>query len=448
MMTSLKDGTAGRETPRLARRDLVVLLVAAACLQAIAWAALLSLFAAGRMGYGLHELADTLLYQEYATAFSFGHWPYSRVPVEYPPLANLVFLVAPARASVATYEATFGAAMIVATTAAAVLTTAAAALTWRSVPRGLAAGGTYAVLTLCCGALAVNRYDAVVALTVAAAMLFLALRRPLGAGVSLGLGFALKLTPALLLPLLLLVQESRRRVLATSIAFLLAAALPFVPVLLHDPGSMTYPFTYHADRPLQLESVLGTPWAAAALAGTARPRIVHAFGSQNFSGQGPDALAGASPWLLILAVSAVYLLAWWRRGLLREHPELLPVAALAVLLVAICTSKVLSPQFLIWTFPVVALCVAQKRLLPKLAALAVAVAVALTQLEFPARYWDLVDLQPAPLALLVARNAVLLLAAAAAIAALVRIPPDAPDDAELHASAESGDGARPVTSRS
>ena len=426
----------------------MVLLVAAACLQAIAWAALLSLFAAGRMGYDLHELADTLLYQEYATAFSFGHWPYSRVPVEYPPLANLVFLVAPARAGVATYEATFGAAMIVATTAAAVLTTAAAALAWRSVPRGLAAAGAYAVLTLCCGALAVNRYDAVVALTVAAAMLLLALRRPLGAGVSLGLGFALKLTPALLLPLLLVVQESRRRVLATGFAFLLAAALPFVPFLLRDPGSVAYPFTYHADRPLQLESVLGTPWAAGALAGTAHPRIVHAFGSQNFSGQGPDALAGASPWLLLLAVGAVYLLAWWRRGRLREHPELLPVAALAVLLVAICTSKVLSPQFLIWTFPVVALCIAQKRLLPKLAAVAVTVAVALTQLEFPARYWDLVDLQPAPLALLVARNAVLLLAAAAAIAALVRIPPDAPNDAELDASAESGDDARPVTSRS
>jgi hypothetical protein len=329
-----------------------------------------------------------------------------------------------------------------------VLTTAAAALAWRSVPRGLAAAGAYAVLTLFCGALAVNRYDAVVALTVAAALLFLALRRPLGAGVSLGLGFALKLTPALFLPLLLLVQPSRRRALRAGVAFLAAAFLPFVPFLLHDPGSAAYPFTYHADRPLQLESVLGTPWAVSALAGAARPRIVHAFGSQNFSGRGPDALAGASPWVLLLAVGAVYLLVWWRRDRLREQPELLPVAALAVLLVAICTSKVLSPQFLIWTFPVVALCAVQRHLLPKVAAVAVAIAVALTQIGFPARYWDLVDLQPAPLALLLARNAMLLLAAAAAIAALVRTPPDAPDDAELHASAESGDDARPVTSRS
>jgi hypothetical protein len=380
-------------------------------------------------------------------AFSFGRWPYSDVPIEYPPLAILVFLLGPARASVATYEATFSAAMIAVMTAAGVLTTAAAALAWRSVPRGLVTAGAYAVLTLCCGALALNRYDAVVALTVAAALLFLALRRPLGAGTSLGLGFALKLTPALLLPLLLIVQESRRRVLATGIAFLLAAALPFVPFALHDPSSVAYPFTYHADRPLQLESVLGTPWAAAALAGTSRPEIVHAFGSQNYSGRGPDALAAASPWLLLLAVGAVYLLVWWRRKRLREHPEHLPVAALAVLLVAICTSKVLSPQFLIWTFPVVALCIAQRRLLPRIAATAVAVAVALTQLEFPARYWDLVDLQSAPLTLLVARNAVLVLAAGAAVAALVRIHPDAPGDAELDARAEARRVDSPVISK-
>ena len=57
-------------------------------------------------------------------------------PVEYPPLANLAFLLAPSGGTVAEYERWFSAAMLAATTAAAVLTTAAAALAWRSVPRG------------------------------------------------------------------------------------------------------------------------------------------------------------------------------------------------------------------------------------------------------------------------------------------------------------------------
>jgi len=152
--------------------------------------------------------------------------------------------------------------------------------------------------------------------------------------------------------------------------------------------------------------------------------VIHAFGSQDFAGAGPDAAAKMSPWLLALAVGAVYVIIWRRRQTLRASIAQVPVAVLAVLLVAICTSKVLSPQFLIWTFPVVALCSAQARWLPRLSAAAVAAAVFLTQLEFPARYWDLVKLEPAPLAILVARNATLVAATALAVAALVRIRPE------------------------
>lgn len=412
------------EAPRLRRRDLAVLLIAAACLQAIAWAALLALFSAGVMGYGLHELADTLLYQRYAVDFTFGHWPYSGVPVEYPPLANLLFLLGPARGDVATYEAWFGGAMVAATTLAAVLTTAAGALAWRSAPRGLAVAGSYAMLTLLCGALAMNRYDAVVALTVAAALVLLTLRRPLAAGVGLGLGFALKLTPALLLPLALILSRSRRRAVATLAAFALVAALPWIPFLLKDPGTAALPFTYHAERPLQLESVLATPWAAGALAGAAHPEVVHAYGSQNFAAAGTHVGALLSPWLLALAVGGVYLVVWRRRTALRADPALVPVAALSVLLAAICTSKVLSPQFLIWTFPVVALCIVQPRICARLSAVLVALAVLLTQVWFPARYWDLVALEPVPLALLTARNLILFAAAILSVVALVRIPPE------------------------
>lgn len=425
MTPPLTDANVDTGQQPLGRRDLVVLLVAAASIQAITWTLLLALFSAGRMGYGLHQLADTLLYQQYAVAFSFGQWPYSNVPVEYPPLANLVFLLAPARAGVAAYEAWFSVAMMVATAGAAVMSTAAAALSWRSTTRGLITAVAYGVLTLCCGALALNRYDAVVALALAAALLFIALRRWVPASVSLGIGFALKLTPALLLPVVLVLQESRRRVLITLAAFLITAAVPFIPFAVHDVGTVGYPFTYHAQRPLQIESVPGTLWAAGALLGAAHPHVIHAFGSQDFAGAGPDAMAKASPWLLALAAGAVYAIAWRRRQVLRASLAQVPVAVLAVLLVAICTSKVLSPQFLIWSFPVVALCAAQPRWLPRLSALAVAVAVCLTQVEFPARYWDLVGLETAPLAILVARNAALVTAAVLAVAALVRLRPEA-----------------------
>ena len=211
--------------------------------------------------------------------------------------------------------------MVAATTSAAVLTTAAATLAWRSATRGFVVAVAYAVLTLCCGALALNRYDPVVALVVAAALLLLAVRRWLPAAITLGLGFALKLTPALLLPLVLLLQERRRAVLVLIAGFALAAALPFVPFVVNDPGTAATPFTYHARRPLQLESVLGTPWVAATLVGAAHPRIVSGYGSRNFASTATDFVATASPWLLVLSVAAIYAVLWRKRHVLRASPR-------------------------------------------------------------------------------------------------------------------------------
>ena len=75
----------------------------------------------------------------------------------------------------------------------------------------------------------------------------------------------------------------------------------------------------------------------------------------------------------------------------------------------------------------VALCVAQPLRLARVAALTTALATLLTQFEFPARYWDLVDLQSGPLALLLARNATLVVAAVLAVIAVARLrPPESP----------------------
>jgi hypothetical protein len=436
-------GSASHEsTAGLSRRDTAVLLTAAASLQAVAWAVLLWLFSSGRMGYGLHELADTLLYHFYSVRFLMGHWPYADVPVEYPPLANLVFLIAPSGGTVAEYERWFSTGMIAATVAAAVVTTAAAAVCWRSAGRALAAACAYALLTLSGGALAANRYDAVVALVVAVTMLFLTQRSWTAGAAGLGVGFALKFTPALLLPLALLLPASGRRRLPALAAFALAAVVPFVPFALHDPSSVAYPFAYHSRRPLQLESVPGTPWVAGALFADAEPAIVSSFGSQNFAGRGADLVARASPWLLLVAVGAVYALLWRRREALRHDPGLLPLAALSVLLVAMCTSKVLSPQFLIWTFPVVAPVVVQPARLAKAAGAACVLATLLTQVEFPARYWRLVALEPGPAAILVARNVLLVAAAILAVAALARLAPG------TGATHEPPAGDVPVTARS
>lgn len=407
---------------RLPRRELVLLLLAAASMQALAWATLLLLFSRGLMGYGLHQLSDAMLYQFYAARILAGEWPYADVPVEYPPLATLVFLLAPSGTTVAAYERWFSTAMVVASIAAAVLTTATAAVFWRSLPRPLAVAGAYVAMTLCCGALAANKYDAVVAVAVAAGLLFMALRAWVPASISLGLGFALKFTPALLLPLVVLLADTRKHRMLAIAGFVIAAATPFVPFLLHDASSVGYPFSYHAQRPLQLESVLAAPFLISTLTGS-ELRVASAYGSQNVTGTTADTVARLSPWLTAVVIVGVYTLVWRRRSALRRSPELVPLAALALILAAICTSKVLSPQFLVWTFPLVALVVVLPSRLAKASAVSSMLALLLTQVEFPARYWRVVALDPGPVSIVVARNVVLVGAAVLAVLALSRAAP-------------------------
>ena len=92
------------------------------------------------------------------------------------------------------------------------------------------------------------------------------------------------------------------------------------------------------------------------------------------------------------------------------------LASLASVVAFAALGKVLSPQFMIWVVPLVALAFAWR--MHALAATAAA-AIALTLVEFPSRYFDLVAREPFPVAVVVVRDALLL-----AACALARAPAD------------------------
>jgi MFS family permease len=83
----------------------------------------------------------------------------------------------------------------------------------------------------------------------------------------------------------------------------------------------------------------------------------------------------------------------------------LVLASLAAVAAFAALGKVLSPQFALWLVPLGALALAWR-----MHALAgcVAAVIALTLVEFPSRYFDLVDREPLPLAIVALRNAALL----------------------------------------
>lgn len=406
----------------ISTRDLALLLAAAASLTLLAWLVLVLLLRVAHVWYGFHELADGLVYIGYAESVARGDWPYGDFPFEYPPLALLLFLLPPRGGGLGAYEDWFSAMMIALCVAAAVITTATAVAYWRRLERGLATAVAFAALVLASGAIAANKYDVAVALVVAVTLLLLAHSHTTWAGATLGLGFALKMTPVILLPLVLLLGKGRRIPVWSLLAFAIATAVPFVPFILHGPTGLGYPFIYHGDRPLQVESVLSTPYLVATLVGDPRIEILRNYGSQNLLATGTELIAAASPWLALIGLALVYFLAWRRREGLRASPELVSGAGLAVVLVFICCSKVLSPQFLVWTLPVVALALVSGRRWEQTAGGLTAVAMLLTQVEFPDLYWRVVDLEPGPVALVVVRNLVLVLAAGAAVGALWRLP--------------------------
>jgi hypothetical protein len=98
-------------------------------------------------------------------------------------------------------------------------------------------------------------------------------------------------------------------------------------------------------------------------------------------------------------------------------PRELVVGGLAACTAFALFGKVLSPQFVIWVVPLGALAFAWR--MHALAA-AVALAAVLTQVEFPAHYFDVVAREPAAIALVAARNLALAAVLALSVRELVR----------------------------
>jgi hypothetical protein len=355
--------------------------------------------------YGMHDITDLPVYHGYAQRIAEGEAPYTKsFEVEYPPLAVALFRVPGHTGSEQLYGIWFNILMGAIAVAAGTLTAYTACRLWPRGGRAYVASVLFPVGVALIGTIVLNRYDVAVALLVAIFILCLSARWYTAAGFVIGMGFALKITPAALLPLVLLLAGPPRRWAWPLVAFFAAALAPFLPYLLKSWDGVWYTFQYHLERPLQIESVLGTPQLFGQLMGADWATWAWSHGSHSLVAPGVGAAADLSGGLTLLAVAAVYLLAWLRRRRLRTAPADQVIVVLALLLALMTFGKVLSPQYFIWILPAWALVAARDRWIGVLGGLT----LALTQAEFPALYWNLLDMQKAPLAIVVARNTLLL----------------------------------------
>ena len=344
-----------------------VLLAAAAgvCLFLAAWWGLHQGF------YTRDQIVDLPVYERYGEAMTRGEVPYRDFAVEYPPAALPVFVLpALGEGDSDTYRrrfeglmAAFGAAMAV------------------CVALALAALGAPLLL----GSVLLSRFDlwptAIVAAAIAA---IVSGRLRLGSGL-LGLGVAAKLWPGVLVPLVLAYvwrTRGRREALVCAGVFAAVVLACFLPFLILAPVDVLESVWRQARRPLQIES-LGS---ALLLAGH------HAFGldltmksssgSQNLDGGLPDAIAVVQGLVQLVVLVALWV-AYARGPATRDRFVRYAAAAVCAFVVL---GKVLSPQFLIWLIPLVPLVRGRRGLL---ASALLALALVLTQLWFPYRYWDL-----------------------------------------------------------
>ena len=158
----------------------------------------------------------------------------------------------------------------------------------------------------------------------------------------------LKVYPGFLAPVLALRQwradgTPPRRYLGIFALALLAGTLPGAVL---NPSGFLGPLQYNGVRPPQIESVAGSLlWLSGRVGGDVRVRLT--YHSVNVLG----AAAGAVGWLATIALIAGVALVCWRTW---HGYDSLGRSFVLTVLVLLCTSKLLSPQYLLWLFPVAA----------------------------------------------------------------------------------------------
>ncbi len=382
------------------------------------------------------QITDITLYRSYGERIAAGQVPYRDFRFEYPP-GSLPALVAPAlpTSSWVPYRLVFGGLMALAGGAGILIV---ARVRKRL---GYPARETYGVLAalalapVALGALLLDRFDLLPALvTLLALLAFVHDRHRLGACV-LGLAIAVKLYPAVILPLAVARtwrHVGRRDGLLVAACALGVASAVYIPFAVVAPDGVASSIGRQLGRPLQIESLgAGVLLATHQLTGLELDWS-SGNGSQNLTGGQAVAVAA------LLSVVQIGALGWiWVRfARSPASTERFVVAATASVAAFVALGKVLSPQFLVWLLLLVPL--ATGRLLRWAGALYV-LACGLTALWFPAHYWELVrEFDPFASWLVLSRDLVLVALVVVLAKVGTRRPPRSsfPDSASATVAAE------------
>lgn len=345
----------------------------------------------------------SVIYHRWHQTLLAGFYPLDDVTWQYPPAAALAIL-SPELLPFLDYASAFYVLILLCDATVLALLRYAAARPGNS-PRG---AWVWIVGVPLLGPTGYARYDLMVT-AVAVAALLAGARRPRAMGALVALGALLKVWP-----LLLLVGVPRGR--ATRIAWGTAAGtavgltLGFVVAL---PGALAF-LLFQRDRGTEVESLGALVFHVARHLGW-EGRVMLNYGSLEFLGPHVPLVSSLA---LALALVALGWLVLWRWRASAFGPGSLADAAFTAVLLFTATSRVISPQYLLWLVGLAAVCLVLTESRMVLPAGLVLAATAVTTLEFPIWFVHVVASDPLGVSLLVVRNGLLV---AAAVTAALRL---------------------------
>ncbi|NLU74524.1 DUF2029 domain-containing protein [Streptomyces sp. HNM0575] len=343
------------------------------------------------------------IYQSWYGLLKSGVFPANDVTWQYPPAAALAIL-SPALLPFLDYATAFY--VLACAADAAVL-----GLLLRASGRpGRRPGGAWcwiAGVTLL-GPTAYARYDLMVTGVAVAALLACA-RRPRLAGALAAFGATLKIWPGLLL---LGVRHGRETRTAWTAALITGAAVMclFAATM---PGALTF-LGFQQSRGTEVESLGALVFHVARHFGW-EGQVLLNYGSMEFVGPYVNLVSDAA---LLLTVLAFLWLLLWRLRAVRWTASTPADAALTAVLLFTTTSRVISPQYMIWLVGLAAVCLTLRASCQALPAGLVLAATGVTLMEFPPGFADVVASDWLGVLLMSVRNGLLV---AASLLACVRL---------------------------
>ncbi|MET7364247.1 glycosyltransferase 87 family protein [Streptomyces sp. NPDC005566] len=336
----------------------------------------------------------SVIYQGWYEVLRAGSYPLEDVTWQYPPAAALAVL-APALLPFLEYASAFF--FVVLACDAVVLLL----LLYASGRPGTRAAGTWVwvVGVPLLGPTVYARYDLMVT-AVAVAALLAGVRHPRVLGALAAFGALMKVWPVLLLAGTPRGRATRR---SWSAAAATAGGLLLVAAAL--PGAFAF-LTFQRDRGLEVESLGALAFHLARQFGW-EGRVELRYGSMEFAGAHVGQVSTLALGLSVLALG--WLLVWRLRA--RTFAVHTPAdAAFTAVLLFTTTSRVISPQYMVWLVGLASVCLVFRGSRMALPACLVLVATGVTLLEFPLGFAHVVASDAEGVTLLVVRNGLLVAA--------------------------------------